>query len=211
MPSKSPSVTPEEAVRGYLAYLRDPSKFKADDSAAVKVRERIAALLDKRDALDPIEYLNKRVELDAELKEASDTADPGVQLRADFVANIGAYLQSSGVNIDMLKELMSGDRAKVRELNAALKDAGAGGKIAMPSSPSGTGGVRAPRLTLEEKQAAVPAKGTFKLVDYAATIDRNPATANNYLKELVETGFVKEMGEDETSTSPRKPKLYQKA
>lgn len=211
MPPKSEPVTPEESVRGYLAYLRDPSKFKADDSAAVKVRERIAALLGKRDALDPIDYLNKRVALDAELKEASDTADPGVALRADFVANIGAYLQGSGVNIDMLKELMSGDRAKTRELNAALKDAGVGGKLSAASSPSASGGVRAPRLSIEEKRAAVPAKGTFKLVDYAATIDRNPATANNYLKELVETGFVKEMGEDATSTSPRKPKLYQKA
>lgn len=211
MPSKTEAATPEEAVRGYLAFLRDPSKFKADDSAAVKVREQIAALLDKRDGLDPIAYLDKRVELDAQLKDASATADPGVALRADFVANIGSYLHTSGVTVDMLKELVSGDRAKVRELNAALKEAGTGGRITTTASSSGSGGVRAPRLSIEEKQAAVPTKGKFKLVDYATTIDRNPATANNYLKELVESGFVKEMGEDTSSNSPRKPKLYQKA
>jgi hypothetical protein len=198
------AATPSEAVRTYIEYLRDPSKFTKDDSEALAVRTKIAQLLDKKDALDPIAYLEQRVALNQQLQDASKTDDPGVRMKADFVANVREYLRESGATPDMLREVGG------RKIIPALREAGlaSGGRR---SSASRGGGSRAPRLSDAEKQAGVPAKGTFTLATYADAIDRNRGTAVNYVKDLVDSGYITEAGVDESSSSPRKPKLYRKA
>ncbi len=205
---QSPS-TPSDSVRSYIEYLRDPSKFSKDDSGAAAVRTKIAKLLEKKDSLDPLDYLDQRVALDQELQDATRTDDPGIALKGDFVANVREYLRESGATPDMLREVGG------RKILPALREAGlatGGGRRSSSRGSSGGGGrARAPRLTDADKQAGVPAKGTFTLATYADAIDRNRGTAVNYLKDLVDSGYIVEAGVDESSSSPRKPKLYKKA
>lgn len=199
--AKSGSPTPAEAVSTYIEYLRDPSKFNKDDSQATAVRAKIAQLLDKKDTLDPLSYIEQRVELDRQLQEASKIDDPAVVLKADFVANVRKYLRTSGATPDMLRELGG------RKITGALREAGLTGSRV----PSRTGSTRSPRLSESEQQAGVPAKGTFTLADYARNIERRAGTAVNYINSLVESGYVIEAGVDESSKSPRKPRLFRKA
>ncbi len=201
--------SPSDAVRTYIEYLRDPSQFSNDDSEAVAIRNKIAQLLDKKDTLDPLAYLDQRVALDQELQDASKVDDPGVLLKADFVANVREYLRESGATPEMLRELGG------RKIIPALREAGLTGGGRRGSSGrrggGGGGGARSPRLSDAEKQAGVPSKGTFTLATYADAIDRNRGTAVNYIRDLVDSGYIVEAGVDESSSSPRKPKLYKKA
>jgi hypothetical protein len=78
------------------------------------------------------------------------------------------------------------------------------------SSRSPTAGTRAPRLGLDEVTAKLP-DDPFTVADLAAAIDREVATARNYVPKLLEAGIITESGVDESAPGPRKPRLYTRA
>ena len=75
------------------------------------------------------------------------------------------------------------------------------------SSRPGVPGTRAPRLGLDEVTAKLPAV-PFTVADLAGSIDREVATARNYVPKLLEAGIIVESGVDESAPGPRKPRLY---
>jgi len=115
---------------------------------------------------------------------------------------------------DETGELEPPSSADVRLLLTTLQDAG----VRVPNiatkgkgSSIGSVGTRAPRLTMEEVEAALPS-GEFKLVDLANALGREPATTRNYLVKLITQGKVGEVGDDPNHSGKGKPaKLYSRA
>lgn len=76
-----------------------------------------------------------------------------------------------------------------------------------PTKSRASKGTRAPRLSLDDVKAKLPAKGSpWKVSDLAAAIEREVGTTRNFLPKLLEAGAIKEAGDD--GGTPRPAKLY---
>lgn len=169
-------MTPEGAVRLYLMALANPDSLR--DEAQVK---KLTAEVEK--AKDPISRLEAR----AALAEA-EQVDPDYY-KALFLTHAKDYCDSQGWSPELATSIFADEGVPADVIRAAL---GTKGKR---SSKGGGGGKRAPRLSLEEVEKALPT-GEFKLSDLAEKIDRPTATTRNYVKKLMEAGKVGEVGPD---------------
>jgi len=185
-------VDPEGAVRLYMMYLSDPDSLR--DEAAIAKAE---AAVEK--AKDPIERLKAMAE-----RERLQSVD-GEQYRQDFIANAKAWAEAESIPVKVL--LDAGVPAK--DLSEAGLAPQPTGRRRATSSGSSRG--RAPRLSLDEVIAALPA-GEFKLTELAEAIGRESGTTRNYLNKLVEQGVVGVVGDDPNHDGRGKaPKLYVRA
>lgn len=187
-------VDPEGAVRLYMMYLLDPSSLR-DDAAIAKAQ----AAVEK--AKDPIDRLKAMAEL-----ERLQSVD-GEQYRQDFIAHAKAWAEAENIPVKVFLDA-----------GVPAKDLAEAGLAPQPTSRrraastnGGSGRGRAPRLSLDEVAAALPA-GEFKLSDLAEAIGRETGTTRNYLNKLVEQGVVGVVGDDPNHDGRGKAaKLYVKA
>ncbi len=183
---------PEGAVRLYMMYLVDPNSLR--DEAAIAKAE---AAVEK--AKDPIERLKAMA-----ARDRAQSVD-GEHYRQDFIANAKAWAEAEDIPVKVFLDA-----------GVPAADLAEAGLAPQPTSrrraaSSGTGRGRAPRLSLDEVTAALPA-GEFKLTDLAETIGREVGTTRNYLNKLIEQGVVGVVGDDPNHDGRGKaPKLYVKA
>lgn len=158
--------------------------------------ERLDEIQREMDALQA-----KREELEA-LARVEDAAEAFDALRAALLSDPATV--NSGDLVAVLRVLPD-DVVKraVVDGGYAVKPAGRPGGTSSRSS----GRTRAPRLSLDDVIAKLPAKGTpWKVVDLAAAIDRETGTTRNFLPKLLEAGKIVEAGDD--GGTPRAAKLY---
>lgn len=182
-------VDPETAVRRYLRYIEDPDSLR--DEAAVAEAEAAVGR-----AEDPIDRLRALAALDR-----ARTVD-GEVCRRDFVEHARAWAEAEGIPVRAFLEM----GVPAEDLAAAGLTTG-GRSTGAPSRGRG----RAPKLDIEQVEAAVPAD-RFRLNELAAAIDREVATTRRYLAQLLERGTVRELGDDpDHDGRGRAPKLYERA
>lgn len=168
---------PEGAVRLYMMYLVDPNSLR--DEAAIAKAE---AAVEK--AKDPIERLKAMA-----ARDRAQSVD-GEHYRQDFIANAKAWAAAEDIPVKVFLDagVPAADLAE-----AGLAPQPASRRRAASSNGGGRG--RAPRLSLDEVTAALPA-GEFKLTDLAEAIGREVGTTRNYLNKLIEQGAVGVVGDD---------------
>jgi hypothetical protein len=186
-----PTHDAEGAVRRYLIFLQDPESLR-DDDAIARAQEAVDA------ATDPIDRLKAFAALDRA------RAVDGSVLRLAFLAHAREWAEAEGI-----------PAAAFRELGVPAADLVAAGiagaaRTTRPDRDRPIRG-RAPRLSLEEVEAKLPSV-EFRLTDLAAAIGREPATARNYLNQLVANGVIAVVGDDPGHNGKGKaPKLYVRA
>lgn len=185
-----------DGIRAYLEGLGATDKPMVDKEAIKAVKAQI------RSESDPINKLKLITQLEAE--EQGHVPDRSGD-EAVFIAEAKAYADSEGISGTAFQALGVPDDV--------LKHAGF--DVSPPSAPTTRGtrrssGSRAPRVAIEEVQAAAKKLGSgWKLNDLADAIERDPATTRNYLKKLIDAGGVTELGDDPSHDGRgRAPKLY---
>lgn len=185
----------EDGIRAYLDGLGKTSKPIVDKEAVKALKAEI------RTAGDPIAKLRLLAALEeAEQGVVPDTAGD----EAVFVAEARAWADAEGIPGRLFSALgVPDDVLKAAGFPAAEL------KGAAPSKAR-TSSARAPRLALEDVQAvALGLKAPWKLTDLAAAVERDAATARNYVAKLVEGGKLKDLGDDPAHNGRgRAPRLY---
>lgn len=196
MPRRAPEN--EASIRSYLLYLKDPDGLV--DRAAVTRAERQV----ERET-DPIRKLRALSRL-----ELAGRVD-GDALRADFIANVGAWLEANpDVTVGAFRASGVPDEVLVE---AGLVDAHhRNGSRPVPAQPSRP--PRRPRaapIPLDQAADVVP-EGTFRVNEYAVIIGRQVSTARLYIDRLIRAGVLVDAGEvEDWSGSGSPPKLYKRA
>ncbi len=183
----------EAVIRDYLNNVGVTDKPTVDKEAVKALRAQI------RTAEDPIEEARLRAALlDEQQGRIPDRSDE----EATFVAEAKAWADEENIPVSVLQDMKVPDDV--------LRKAGFTLSLSRPSAPRSSGGSRAPRIPLDQVQAATRGLGaTWTLNDLAAQIDREPATVRNYVMKLIEQGAVKELGDDPSHDGRgRAPKLY---
>ena len=186
-----PTHDAEGAVRRYLTFLQDPESLRDDDAIA-----RAQAAVDA--ATDPIDRLKAYAALDR--AKAVD----GSVLRLAFLAHAKEWADEENIPASAFRELgVPAADLVAAGLSASARTAGADRDRPIRG--------RAPRLSLDEVEAKLPSV-EFRLTDLAAAIGREPATARNYLNQLVANGVIAVVGDDPRHNGKGKPpKLYVRA
>jgi hypothetical protein len=183
-----PTHDAEGAVRRYLLFLEDPESLR--DAEAI---EKAQAAVDG--ATDPIDRLKAFAALDR--AKAVD----GSVLRLAFLAHAKEWAEAEGIPASAFREMGVPSADLVA---AGLTSAGGSARPERDRPIRG----RAPRLSLDEVTAKLPSV-EFRLADLAAAVGREPATARNYLNQLVANGVVAVVGDDPGHRGKGKaPKLY---
>lgn len=186
----------EDGIRTYLDSLGASRKPVVDREAVKSLKADIKA------ESDPIAKLR----LIAALEEEQAGRVPDLEGdKAVFVAEAKAWAEAEGIPASAFQALRVPDEVLAEagfSLTAPGPRASAGGR----SSSSG----RAPRIPMEDVRAAVKKLGSgWKLTDLAAALDRDAATARNYVNKLIEEGLIVDLGEDPRHDGRgRAPKLY---
>lgn len=191
-------VTPETAVRRYLAWSEDPGS--AVDQVAVQEAESRFA-----QAVDPLDRLHA-----AAARERARTADVAA-IRADFVHHARSYAEGEGIPVEAFRTLGVDDEV--------LAEAG----FAVPSSrgrrgPAASGGRAAPsrprasQVSAAQIREVVPTMaGPFTLAQLAERAGGgSPATVRKAVLDLVAEGRASDLGPDADHSGPgRAPNRYQ--
>lgn len=182
----------EDGIREYLNSLGKTSKPIVDKEAVKSIKAEI------RGTSDPIVKLR----LMAALDEAGQGVVPDNSgVKAVFIAEAKAWAEGEGIKPEFI--------AALGVPNDVMKEAGFS---FTPPKPPKSAGTRAARLHDDEVLAAAKGLGNaveFKLSDLAEALDRNAATARNYVNRLIEAGKIKEIGDDPNHDGRgRAPKLY---
>ncbi len=186
-------MTPEEAVRNYLTFLRTPEKLR--DDAAIK---KLSGQVEK--ASDPLEEARARTAL-----RSAEGVDEE-QYRSRFVELAKDWAEAEGVPASVLAEM--------GVPNDALSEAGfdvgrRGGRRRGGSgrrASSGRGRVRAEDV----RDAALSADGPFSAADLRDRSGGSPGTVRKVLTEMRQAGEITEIGPDpDWSSRGRPPTRYQ--
>lgn len=184
----------EDGIRDYLSSLGRSAKPIVDKEAVKSLKAEI------RGTSDPIAKLRLMVALD-EAEQGVEPDNSGSE--AVFIAEAKSWAESEGIKPEFIAALGVPDDV--------LKKAGFN-VSARPNPPRKASGTRAPRLDDDEVLAAAKGLGDavgFKLKDLGDAIDRNAATARNYVNRLIEAGKIKEVGDDPNHDGRgRAAKLY---
>lgn len=190
------SVTPEAAVRRYLEFLVDPSSL-VDADAVAKAEAAVAG------AGDPLARLHAL----ADLEHAKRADDAGVT--ADFVAHAKAYADAQSIPVSAFRASGVPDDV-LRQAGFAV-----GGRQGRGAArPSGGGGTRAPKVSIEELKAAtlrMPRQFTLsELADAAG--GGSPQTVRKAVEELIAAGKARSLGpKPDHHGRGRAPTLYELA
>lgn len=187
-----------DGIRAYLDGLGVSDKPVVDREAVKALKSQIRS---ETDAINKLKLI-------AQLQEEEQGRTPDrTGDEAVFVAEAKAWAESEGIPASAFQALGVPDEV--------LKQAGfdVTPSTSSPRSAGGRrsgGGTRAPRIPLEDVEAAAKGLGKeWKLADLAEKLDRDPTTTRNYLKKLMEAGTVKEIGDDPNHDGRgRAPKLY---
>lgn len=186
--------TVEDGIRAYLDSLGKPNKPVVDREAVKALRDQI------KTESDPITKLRLHARLEQEQQgKLEDHAGD----KAVFVAEAKAWAEAEGIPVSAFQALKVPDKV----LREAGFDVSASSR---PSSASGGSSGRAPRIPLEEVEAAASKLGDkWRLSDLAQALDRDVATVRNYVNKLVADGTVAVTGDDPGHDGRgRAPKLY---
>ncbi|MDP1820899.1 MAG: hypothetical protein Q8K58_13560 [Acidimicrobiales bacterium] len=187
----------EDRIREYLKALgRKPPKAKPviDREAVDALRKRIA------ESDDPIEKLKLHTELEQVRRpRIVDTPDPRVELESYFVEHAKVWADENQISAASFAALKV-PRDVLRRAGIALAEGVEPGRR--------TVGGRSARVPLEDVLATMnDLPRTWSLKTLAGALDRDVATARNYVRRLVEDGAVEEVGED-SSHQGRPSKVY---
>ena len=188
-------ISPEAAVRRYLAWLDDPSS--AIDEVAVRRADDAFA-----QASDPIGRLHA-----AAARERARSADVDA-IRSAFVSNARQYADSEGIPVEAFRALGVDD--------SVLAEAG----FSVPLTRSGrsrrgsTGMAkpRGPQVSVAElKAVSVDLPKRFTLAQLAERAGGgSPATVRKAVDELIAEGLATKIGPAENHTGPgRAPTIYE--
>lgn len=185
-----------DGIRAYLDGLGVSDKPVVDREAVKALKAQIKGETDAINRLKLIAQLQ-----DEEQGRAPDRSGD----EAVFVAEAKGWADSEGIPSSAFQAMGVSDEI--------LKQAGfevTAGSSMRTTTRRSSGGTRAPRVPLEEVEAAAKGLGTqWKLSDLAEKIDRDPTTTRNYLKKLMEAETVTEIGDDPSHDGRgRAPKLY---
>lgn len=185
-----------DGIRAYLGGLGAADKPIVDREAVKALRVQVKA------EQDPINKLKLLTQL--ELEEQGHVPDRSGD-EAIFIAEAKSYADGEGISATAFQAFGVPDDV--------LKRAGFDTAAAVTSPKRASrrsGSTRAPRIPIEEVEAAAQELGRqWKLADLADKIGRDPTTTRNYLKKLTETGSVTEIGDDPAHDGRgRAPKLY---
>ncbi len=191
----------KKAVDGIRAYL---DGLGASDRPVID-REAVKALKAQvRAETDPINKLKLITQLEQE--EQGHVPDRSGD-EAVFVAEAKAWADSEGISATALQTIGVPDDVLKR---AGFDVSAASSSTRATTTRRSAGGSRAPRVPIEDVEAAAKTLGkSWKLSDLAEKIERDPTTTRNYLKKLLEAGTVTEIGDDPSHDGRgRAPKLY---
>ena len=186
--------TIEDGIRSYLDGLGQSDKPVVDREAVKNLKAQI------RDETDSLNKLKLLVALQDE--EAGHLPDRSGD-QAVFVAEAKAWADGEGIPASAFQALGVPDEV--------LAQAGFTITVAPArSAPRASSGSRAPRIPFADVQAAALKLGAeWKLSDLASLLDRDVATARNYLAKLIQEGDVTIIGDDPHHDGRgRAPKLY---
>ncbi|QXC63058.1 hypothetical protein KSP35_09905 [Aquihabitans sp. G128] len=192
-------VTPEAAVRRYLAWIDDPTSA-VDQDAVTKAEEAFAS------ASDPIDKLHA-----AAARERAKAADID-SITTQFVAQARSYAEEEGIPVEAFRSLGVSDDVLAEAGFAVPSSRGrrgpaAGGrKASSPSTP------RAPQIPVSQIKAVadqMPKQFTLaQLADKAG--GGSPVTVRKAVDELIAEGRAAKLGPDANHTGPgRAPTIYE--
>jgi hypothetical protein len=175
----------DNAVRMYLAALRDPSALRDEESLA-----SLQAKLEK--AADELERLQLR-------QQILDLENPSIeQYESDFVTHAKAWAEEHGVTAKAFEsEGVPG---------SVLRRAG----LAPGRGRRGRRGTRT-RVTVAQVRSAIP-RGAFTIKMLQEISGASPAVVRKVVAEELTAGRLKDQGPDPDHRGPgRAPTLYKKA
>lgn len=179
-------------MRRYLQFLEDPDSLR--DEVAIK-----QAQADLERASDPIERVKALSAL--ERAEAVD----GEVFRVGFVAHVAEWIGSADVSVSALA--VYGVPAQDLVEAGLIEAAPVRRKPKVVASRG-----RSPRMDPSEVAALLVKGVKYRLADIAQLIDREPATARNYVNRLIEEGVVEDLGDDPDHAGKGKaPHIYRLA
>lgn len=194
----SEPVTPETAVRRYLAWCENPGSA-VDQEAVDEAESRFA------EAVDPLDRLHA-----AAARERARTADIAA-IRADFVSHARRYADEEGIPVEAFRSVGVDDDVLAEAGFAVPSSRGRRGPAASagratPSRP------RAPQVSAAQIREVVPAMdGPFTLAQLAERAGGgSPATVRKAVLDLVAEGRATDLGPDPDHAGPgRAPNRYQ--
>lgn len=180
----------EDDIRTYLDSLGASQKPVVDREAVKSLKVEI------KGTSDPIAKLRLIAALEEEQAGRVPDLDGD---KAVFVAEAKAWAEAEGIPVSAFQALKVPDEVLVE----------AGFTLTAVAPKSSSGG-RAPRIPIEDVRAAAKKLGSgWKLTDFAAALDRDAATARNYLNKLIAEGLIVDLGEDPKHDGRgRAPKVY---
>lgn len=187
------TVTGEEAVRRYLAYLTDPSGMR-DDERIDQLERKLSS------ATDPIE----KIRLASDLYRAQNV--DGAEFRDGFVTHAKAWAEDNGIVAEAFLQM----GVPAEDLRAAGFTVG---RAARSADGDRTSGRRAPRVSVEEiRDRALRISGPFTTSELRDLVGGTPATVRKALDGLLAEGKVVDLGPDRNwSSRGRAPNLYRRA
>lgn len=175
----------EDGIRNYLDSLGQSDKPVVDREAVKALREQIRAESD---------VINK-AKLMTQLEQEEQGRAPDFSgEQAVFVAEAKAWADEAEVSATTLQTLGVPDEVLQQ---AGFETPAPGTRAGGSGRSRRSGGTRAPRIPIEEVAAAARKLGSgWKLTQLASALDRDQATARNYVNKLVEDGVVTVVEDD---------------
>ena len=189
---------PENAVRNYLAALKDPNSLR-DENAIEAVRKELAG------ADDPIERLRLQDQL-------SKLESPSLESYEDeFVVHAKAWADANSISVNaFLAEGVDPSVLQRAGFDVRARARGRGRRRGRPRTAPVAATPRK-RVTSDEVRAAIPRTAfTAKMLQERS--GASPAVVRKVINEALESGLVVEQGRDPDHTGPgRAPMLYKRA
>lgn len=188
----------EDGLRSYLDSLGASQKAVVDREAVKALKAEI------RSETDPIAKLRLLAALEEE--QAGRVPDAGGE-KAVFVAEAKTWADAEGIPVSAFQALKVPDEV-LREAGFEISEPA---KVQSGSrSSSSAGAVRAPRIPIEDVAKVASKLGSgWKVADLAEALGREKGTTTNYIKQLLASGAIKDLGEDPKHDGRgRAPKIY---
>ena len=192
-------VTPESAVRRYLAWVDDP-RSAVDEDAVAKAEEAFAS------ASDPIDKLHA-----AAARERAKAADID-SITTQFVAHARSYAEAEGIPVEAFRTLGVSDDVLNEAGFAVPSSRGRRGPAAGGRKASTPSGPRAPQIPVSQiKAVADHMPKQFTLAQLAEKAGGgSPVTVRKAVDELIAEGRAAKLGPDANHTGPgRAPTIYE--
>lgn len=193
-------VTPESAVRRYLAWIDDPASV-VDEGAVERAEAAFAA------ASDPIDRLHA-----AAAREKARVADVD-SIAREFVAHARSYAEGEGIPVEAFRSLGVGDDVLAEAGFAVPSSRGRRGPAAGARRATRPGGApRAPQISVAQiKGVADQMPKQFTLAQLADKAGGgSPVTVRKAVDELIAEGRAAKLGPDANHTGPgRAPTIYE--